>query len=134
MMSIMIKNDPRGFTLIELVVTILIFAIGIAGIMKLHSEAVKMNSYSIQLTHAVNAAQSHLELLRGLPFTHNSMLTTAHTTSSIVSPQGITYNLSWDVDDRNSTPPSRDILVSVRWMDRNTDRVMVMRAMWDELD
>ena len=55
-----------GFTLIELVVAIFVFALGIMGILKMHQASVQANNFSMQLTKAVNAAEDQMEFLRGL--------------------------------------------------------------------
>jgi type IV pilus modification protein PilV len=128
-----LQRNIKGFTLIELVIAILVFAIGIMGVAKMQSESVRANSYSMQLTEAVNIAQDHLENLRGLAFSHTSMSTSAHSTSSPVF-RGLTYNLSWRVDDPGTTTPSRNVFVCVRWQDKNINHQVNFKMVCDELD
>ncbi|MGC9323718.1 MAG: type IV pilus modification PilV family protein [Desulfomonilia bacterium] len=122
-----------GFTLIELVVAIFIFALGIMGIVKMQSQAIQANSYSMQLTDAVNIAQDHLERLRGLTFAHDSMSTALHTTSTNLH-RGIPFNLSWRVSDPGTFRPSREVLVSVRWQEKAINHQITMEVLWDELN
>jgi prepilin-type N-terminal cleavage/methylation domain-containing protein len=128
-----IQRNIKGFTLIELVIAILVFAIGIMGVAKMQSESVKANSYSMQFTEALNIAQDHLEYLRGLAFTHTSMSTSAHNSSS-PSFRGLTYNLSWRVADPGTTPPSRNVFVCVRWQDKSINHQVNFEMLCDELD
>jgi prepilin-type N-terminal cleavage/methylation domain-containing protein len=128
-----LQRNIKGFTLIELVIAILVFAIGIMGVAKMQSESVRANSYSMQLTEAVNIAQDHLENLRGLAFTHTSMSTTAHNTSSPAF-RGLTYNLSWRIADPGTTPPSRNVFVFVRWQDKSINHHVDFEMVCDELD
>lgn len=55
------KIDNSGFTLIELVVAILIFAIGITGMAAMQMEALKGNAYSTTYNDGVNIAKDYVE-------------------------------------------------------------------------
>jgi len=54
-------NNEGAFTLIELVVAILIFAVGITGIAKMQLLAIQGDKYSMDMTDAVNIAQDLVE-------------------------------------------------------------------------
>lgn len=121
----------KGFTLIELVIAILIFAIGVAGIVKMYTHTTQLSSYSLQLTQAVNIGQSHMDMLRSLSFDNDTMNIASHNTKMLTE-QSVNYHLSWDVENRNTIPASRDVFVSVRWLDKGTNRIIVLRGLWDE--
>ena len=55
------KIDNSGFTLVELAVAILIFAIGITGMAAMQMEALKGNSYSTAYNDGVNIAKDYIE-------------------------------------------------------------------------
>ena len=61
-------NNRSGFTLVELVVAILIFGIGICGIAKMQYVAVRGNAYAMRLSQATNAAENRMEWLMGLNY------------------------------------------------------------------
>ncbi len=61
-------NDKSGFTLIELVVAIVIFAIGITGIFAMQGIAVKTNAYSMNFARATSLLENSVEYLRSLDF------------------------------------------------------------------
>ncbi len=114
-----------GFTLIELVVAILIFALGIIGVAKMQSESVKGNSYAMQLTRANNIAQDMSEYLKVLPFTSDSLggedipLDGEVTkVASDVTTAGITYEREWIVNQSASEDNLREISVQVWWQNR----------------
>lgn len=120
-----------GFTLIELVVAILVFALGIMGIMKMHSATVQANNYSMQVTEAVNAGENELEYLRGLEFAHDSMSIGVHTTTTVS--RGIPYNLSWTVTNPGTSTTSRNVLLTVQWQEKALNHQINMEVTWDEL-
>ncbi len=110
-------KKPGGFSLIELVVAILVFSIGIVGIMKMHQASVQSNAYSMQLTQALNVADSELEFLRGLPFTHSSMSIGAHNPPVPVTLMGVPYNVSWVVTPQVGNL-ARDVNLLVTWQEK----------------
>ncbi len=114
-----------GFTLIELVVAILIFALGIIGVAKMQSESVKGNSYAMQLTRANNIAQDMSEYLKVLPFTSDSLggasiplAGEVTRVASDVTTAGITYERGWIVNQGASDDNLREIAVQVWWQNR----------------
>ena len=129
------KTKNEGFTLIELVVALLVFTIGIVGILKMHQASVQANSYNMQLTEAVAVAQNQLETLHGLAFTSTSMAVGVHTTRMIPSPppRNFPYNVSWLVTNPGSVFPTRTIALSVTWQERNSPHEIDMNVIWDEL-
>jgi prepilin-type N-terminal cleavage/methylation domain-containing protein len=123
----------KGFTLIELVVALLVFAVGIVGILKMHQASVQANSYNMQLTEAVAVAQNQFEILHGLAFTNTSMSVGVHGTNIIPSPRNFPYNLSWSITNPGTAFPTRTIALSVTWQERNIPHEVDMNVIWDEL-
>jgi type IV pilus assembly protein PilV len=141
-MKTMIESRPKksaGFTLIELVVAILVFALGIMGIMKMHSASVQSNNYSMQLTEALSIAEDQMEILRGMGFASNVMSVGAPHTQTINDSgnqvtRGIPYNISYTVTDPGNAVPTRNIALTVRWKEKTLDHRLDMNARWDELN
>ncbi len=129
----MLKMKTEGFTLIELAVAILVFALGIMGIMKMHSATIQSNNYSMQLTEAVNVAEDRLEILRGLDFSTSTMSVGAHNTTTAWS-RGIPYQVSYRVIDPGMARPTRSVALSVTWQEKNLNHRLDMDVRWDELN
>jgi type IV pilus assembly protein PilV len=62
--------DKRGFTLIEMLIGLVLLAIGLLAIAGMQIKSVKGNSFSNNLTQASILAQDRLEGLRQLTINH----------------------------------------------------------------
>ncbi len=120
-----VRKHPGGFTLIELVVAILIFAIGIVGISKMQTLAIQANAYSMQLSEANNVARDTIEKLMSLPLTSSTFggeetLTATSTFSWPGLIQGnILFSRSWSASQIAGTD-ARQIDVLVTWSEKDT--------------
>lgn len=63
-----IISNEKGFTLIEVLIAITVFAIGILGVAAMQLSSVKGNSSALDLTEAVNVAQDQMETLLALDY------------------------------------------------------------------
>ncbi|MCD6198997.1 MAG: prepilin-type N-terminal cleavage/methylation domain-containing protein [Deltaproteobacteria bacterium] len=62
------RDDQRGFSLIEILIAITVFAIGILAVGNMQITAIKGNSFANDLTEAVTLAQSKMEELISLNY------------------------------------------------------------------
>ena len=61
-------SDERGFTLVEVTVSLLIFTIGIVGLAQLMAVSLQMQAHGRNQTSAVRLAQDKLDQLMSLQF------------------------------------------------------------------
>lgn len=145
-MQNLLKNQ-RGMTLIEAMIAIAVLTIGIMAAMGMQVRAIGASSTALYRTDANNIAISLLETLKELPFDDanltqtvaspnplvNDATTRKYTAAAfprmapfiaavpaagtIVDRSGITYNLSWAVQDRavGANTPSKIISVFMTW-------------------
>ncbi len=102
----------KGFTLIELVVAIVIFALGILGVAKMQMLSIAGNASGNHLSEATNALSSQAEELMGLTVSYDTTgnvdwpdeldASIVHTTG-VTSPSGQKMKISWSVEDIDST-------------------------------
>jgi prepilin-type N-terminal cleavage/methylation domain-containing protein len=111
-------KKPGGFTLIELVVAILVFAIGLVGILKMHQASIQSNNFSMQLTEVMNISQDKFDYLRGLGVNNTSMSIGAHN-PVIVTSMGVPYTVSWKVTAApDSTSFGRKVELTIAWNEK----------------
>ncbi len=107
--------DMKGYTLIELAIAILVFAMGIIGIAQMQSKSVQANSYSLQLTDSVNLAQNQIEKLRG----YDLSAIISSTNAPYVTSTGIAYTVSWTTEGLSLNPDTMRITVTTSWMEKD---------------
>ena len=111
------KNSKAGFTLIELVVALLIFSIGILGFVKLQGESIRGNAFGQQLTTATSLAQDQVESLVQAGFASANLTPGNHAGASVVR-SGVTYDLAWAVSTMGSLTAPREVVLTVTWRER----------------
>jgi prepilin-type N-terminal cleavage/methylation domain-containing protein len=88
------KDQERGFTLVEVMVAVLLLALGLAALAAVQMTAVAINARANGMTRLATMAQERLETLLAFPYNHPHLLDTAVGTAKT------TYNAaSGDVPD-----------------------------------
>ena len=106
--------NKKGFTLIEVLVGLVILAIGLLAIAGLQVTSVRGNFFSNYLTQASYAGQDRLEFLDNLSYTSNELLAGNHNDPSTTI-SGVVFNRSYTVvDDANGY---KIINYTIRWND-----------------
>jgi type IV pilus modification protein PilV len=115
------ERDSRGFTLIEVVIALAVFAIGILAMYSMQVSSINSNGGARKRTEAVSWATNQMEILRTTPY---------DSLANGQAAQGV-YNLNWtvtDIDlDNDGVNDSKNISVNVNWQDRNRQRSTNLR-------
>lgn len=114
--------DNKGFTLIEVLITLAIFSIGILAVAAMQMTSTKGNASSRRITEATALAETQIERLIQLPYDHDD-LNPANNPHG--GPQGA-YTVNWNASivdlDADGADDSKTIDVTVSWSyirDRN---------------
>ena len=105
----------KAFTLIEVLMVMTIFSIGILAVAAMQMTSTKGNASARRMTEALALAENHVENLMRLPYDHADLdpANNPHTSS-----QG-PYSISWNVTeldlDANGTNDSKTVNVTVGW-------------------
>lgn len=114
----------EGFTLLEVMIALVILAVGLLGLAALQLTAVKGNAFSSEMTYATMLAQGQAEYLKSLPFTDASLQPGSYTNTATNTPftpfpiisKGVQYTISWTVSADNVPAINmRTIALTVTW-------------------
>ncbi len=105
--------NKKGFSLIEVLVGLVILAIGLLAIAGMQITSVRGNFFSSNMTQASILGQDRLETLRNLPFAHADLSVGNHNEGLIA---GTIFTRDYDVSLVPGTT-MLNIVVRVRWRD-----------------
>jgi len=122
------KNAASGFTLIEVLVAMCIFAIAVLGLAIGATSVMRANQTGLYTTIATNLAQDRLEELKSrTPANINTTCSPENNLS--VSGVPVTFNRSWTVTSNcNSVTGLTCIAVTVAWTDYISHTLTVSSA------
>ena len=112
------KQD--GFTLIEVLIALTIFAVGLLAIAAMQTSAIRMNSTGNRVTELSTLGIDRLENLMSLPYSDPWLeqagnppagVDSAGNTHQINTADG--YLLSWNIADNNPTTNTKTITLTV---------------------
>jgi type IV pilus assembly protein PilV len=120
-LSIKIIQKDQGFTLIEVLIAITIFAIGLLAVAAMQTSAIKVNSTADQITTRISWAQDKIEELMALPYSDPLLEDLGNPPSGTdsagnlhqekISEGSVNYTILWTVT--NNTPISGNKLITV---------------------
>ena len=142
-------SDEKGFSLIEILIAITVFAIGILAVGKMQIAAIKGNSFANDLTKATTLAQDRMEKLIGLPYEIDPTVNTdpLDDTNPPNGPAGLDdtnatadhndpnnpvddrYNIFWNIATDHPINNTKEIRVIVRWTDRGAQKRISITSM-----
>jgi len=105
----------RGFTLIEVLIVMTIFSIGILAVAAMQMTSTKGNASARRMTEATALAEKQIENLMLLPYDHAYLDPTNNPHVSAQGPYSVNWNVS-EIDlDSNGTNDSKEVNVTVSW-------------------
>jgi len=110
-------NDQGGFTLIEALIALLVFTIGILATVSMQVVALEGNSIARNNTAAAAIAANVIEELRKLPFDHASLGQGAHERGFVGH-----HRVAYTVQEADILANTKTVRVTVAWNDGNTPR------------
>ena len=115
------KKDA-GFTLIEVLIAISIFAVGLLAVAAMQTSAIRVNSSAAQLTELNTWGMDKLEELMGLPYTDPwleaagnfpNLDAAGNTHQDPDPPTAGGFTVRWVITDNSPTPNTKLITITV---------------------
>ncbi len=115
----------RGFTLLEVLITLVILSIALLALAGLMTTTVRNNSYGGTLTEATTMAQDKLEEFKATPWTRLLPTTSGPSTDQRTSSTGINFARTWTIVENGNL---KTITLTVSWADRINHSIRVLSA------
>lgn len=118
-------KEQNGFTLLEVIIALFIFSIGLLAVASMQMTAIKGNYFSGTLTEASNWAADQMETLMSLPYDDADGNLDAGAHPDVPLEEGI-YTITWNVLEDDTTNNTKTITITVAWTDRGSQRTLVL--------
>jgi type IV pilus assembly protein PilV len=103
----------EGFTLIEVMIALVILAVGLLALATMQIVSIRTNAFSTEMTYATMLAQQQLEILRNLAYNDPNLDPGTHQLPPVIGDKGASYTVEWDVD--TSVANMKEITIDVTW-------------------
>ncbi len=107
-------NQPKGFTLLEVLVAIVILSVGLLGMACLAGAIIGYNQYASEVTGATTLAQDKMEEFKNKDFESISD-STCSATEETIDIDNVTYTRCWKVHTDTPDDDMTSIEVKVVW-------------------
>ena len=117
------KTDTEGFSIIECLIALSIFTIGILAVATLVLSSIGENASARRITEATALAEARLEQLMATPYV------------DIVADQETlgAYTVAWEVTEGDIVAETKSIMVTVSWWFRGKQRDVTVRHLFSPL-
>jgi Tfp pilus assembly protein PilV len=120
-------KSQRGIGLVEIVVAMLVFAVGIVAALRTLPDSNTATSRARNITIATNLAQEQIERLMGAPFTDAALAAGVH--NDPANPLERHFTRSWRVVDDSPLSGMKQIAVTVSFNSGSADSSVTMNTL-----
>ena len=107
----------HGYTLIEVLIALTIFAIGLLAVAGMQTSAIRMNSIAGKLTDLSTWGMDKIEELSALTYSHSLLDSAGNPHQERIGD----YTISWTVIDNNPVTNTKKITVTITGQGKSAD-------------
>jgi type IV pilus assembly protein PilV len=111
-----INRKQSGFTLIEVMIALVILAVGLLALMTMQIVSIRANAFSSDMTYAGMLAQSRLEQLRNTAYESIAPNTDFEDDAPDTSTKGTSYTVKRRVEDNTPATDMKRITLKIEWV------------------
>ncbi|MCK4537299.1 MAG: prepilin-type N-terminal cleavage/methylation domain-containing protein [Candidatus Krumholzibacteria bacterium] len=119
-----IRFSNKGVGLVEIIIAMLIFAVGITAALRTLPDSNRATSRSRNLTIATNLAQQKIEELMGAPYSNADLNAGAHTDPD--NPIETIFSRAWSVTDNVPLTDMKQVIVTVTYDSGSKDNSVTL--------
>ena len=121
-------SAEKGFTLLEVLVTLVILSMGLLGTLGLTTGVIRGNYFSKNITSATAIAQTQLEAVQREGYT-NATTTKFPTAAQTVSMGGVNFSRVTAIANNSPAANMKTVSVTVSWYEaNNTQRSITLQT------
>jgi type IV pilus assembly protein PilV len=118
-------TNQKGFSLLEVLIAISIFAVGLLALAQMQITSIQGNAFSSRTTDATTLAQDRLEQLMALAYTDADLNAGDHEDAQTL--QGVAYTVSWNVTNNALINNTKTVIMTVAWSEGGRQRTLSMQ-------
>jgi len=129
-------KEQHGFTLLEIMIAIFVFSVGLLGLATMQVSAVRGNNFSETLTEAANLATDRMEKITAAGYDTvadtdddgaDGLNDATVATADDQDVQGL-YQIFWNVAEDVPVNNTKTVNIIVTWIERGATRTPVMQG------
>lgn len=129
-------KEQHGFTLLEIMIAIFVFSVGLLGLATMQVSAVRGNNFSETLTEAANLATDRMEKITAAGYDTvadtdddgaDGLNDATVATADDQDVQGL-YQIFWNVAEDVPVNNTKTVNIIVTWIERGATRTLVMQG------
>jgi prepilin-type N-terminal cleavage/methylation domain-containing protein len=121
------QHSHAGYSLVELLVAVSIFAIVAAAIAAQMVHSTAMISQNAEASQAITIAQQVMEDLRTLAYSDMG------SGSETVTWKGQKFNAAWNVSEDEPAPGMKTVVVTVSWANKGETKTYETRSVYSQI-
>lgn len=121
-------NNNKGFTLIEVIIALMIFSVGILAMQGMQYMSVKTNFSAFNITRAIGQGTDTVERILALDYNDDLLLAGAHDDTEFPSEWDhiINTTINWQITDDTPMPNMKTVDLVITSSEKGKDKTLAL--------